>query len=120
VMMRLYDRIILQGHSAILPIHALRATHICQRFRLPGLRRGLGKRPVRQTPRPQIWFNPLPPLPTHLNRPFIGSEDFIDLFSENAPWEQAANRVHVFEFFGGRKLTSAKQTWRGSGCFGPT
>jgi hypothetical protein len=42
-MMRLYERFGLQGHSAILSFHALRATHICQRFWLPGLRRGLGK-----------------------------------------------------------------------------
>jgi hypothetical protein len=37
---------------------------------------------------------------THPGRPFIGSEDFMDLFSEGAPWEKAARRVNVFELFG--------------------
>jgi hypothetical protein len=34
------------------------------------------------------------------NRPFIGSEDFMDLFTPDAPWTKAAERVHVFKLYG--------------------
>jgi hypothetical protein len=43
--------------------------------------------------RPLIFFNPLP----HPN----GSLDFMNLFTVDAPWEQSAQQVHVFELFGG-------------------
>ncbi|MGE5529698.1 MAG: hypothetical protein ACM3X6_11240 [Patescibacteria group bacterium] len=52
------------------------------------------------TTRPQIWFGPLPPMETHSGRPFIGSDDFMDLFTASAPWDKAASRVRVFELFG--------------------
>lgn len=47
-----------------------------------------------------IWFAPLPPMPESAGRPFIGSEDFIDLFSPGAPWQLAARRVNVFKLYG--------------------
>jgi len=47
-----------------------------------------------------IWFAPLPPMPTDAGRPFIGSEDFMGLFAEAAPWETAASRIGVFKLYG--------------------
>lgn len=47
-----------------------------------------------------IWFAPLPPMPTDVGRPFIGSEDFMDLFDADAPWEIAAGRIGVFKLYG--------------------
>ena len=49
---------------------------------------------------PMIWFAPLPPLPVVQGRPFTGSDDFIELFKPDAPWNKAADRVHVFKFYG--------------------
>ena len=50
--------------------------------------------------RPLAWFAPLPPMPTDANRPFIGSEDFMDLFSSDAAWDAAADRIGVFKLYG--------------------
>ncbi|MGA9532293.1 MAG: discoidin domain-containing protein [Anaerolineales bacterium] len=49
---------------------------------------------------PLVWFGPLPPMTTGPGRPFIGSEDFMDLFSEQAAWKQAAEAVQVFKLYG--------------------
>jgi hypothetical protein len=51
------------------------------------------------TPLPvnQFWFAPLPPLKNH---PFVGSTDFINLFSVSAPWSNAAEYVQVFKLYG--------------------
>jgi hypothetical protein len=49
---------------------------------------------------PLVWFGPLPPMTTGPGRPFIGSEDFMDLFDVGAPWEQAADAVQVFKLYG--------------------
>lgn len=49
--------------------------------------------------RPLVWFAPLPPLPILPSRPFIGSEDFMDLFTKQAPWTEAAKRIQVFKFY---------------------
>lgn len=49
---------------------------------------------------PMIWFAPLPPLPVVTGRPYTGSDDFIELFKPDAPWSEAAGRVHVFKFYG--------------------
>ena len=49
---------------------------------------------------PQIWFNPLLPMTVDAGRPFTGSDDFMDLFTDEAAWQDAAERVHVFELFG--------------------
>src|SRR3972149_4295793 len=52
------------------------------------------------SPRPLFWFGPLPPMPTVSGRPFIGSEDFLDLFDPAAPWTRAADQLHVFKLYG--------------------
>src|ERR1051325_3738377 len=46
------------------------------------------------------WFAPLPPLPKTVHRPFSGSSDFMDLFSQGAPWDFAAQHIQVFKFYG--------------------
>ncbi len=50
--------------------------------------------------RPLVWFAPLPPLPTNAGRPYIGSEDFMSLFTPGADWQLAASRVGVFKLYG--------------------
>lgn len=50
--------------------------------------------------RPLYWFAPLPPMPTHPGRTFIGSEDFMDLFAPGADWETTAEGLHVFKLYG--------------------
>ena len=50
--------------------------------------------------RPMIWFNPLPPMQEFPGRLFIGSADFMDLFSPEAQWASAAGEVQVFELYG--------------------
>ncbi len=56
-----------------------------------------------------VWFNPLPPMQTFPGRPFVGSVDFMDLFTPDAPWTSAAAAVQVFELYGewlGRDATN--------------
>lgn len=50
--------------------------------------------------RPLIWFAPLPPMEIREGRPFIGSDDFMDLFVPDSPWTTAASRVQVFKLYG--------------------
>jgi hypothetical protein len=50
--------------------------------------------------RPLAWFAPLPPLPTHPGRPYVGSDDFMGLFAADAPWPRAAAHVGVFKLYG--------------------
>ena len=50
--------------------------------------------------RSPIWFAPLPPMPTHAGRPYIGSEDFMDLFAGDAAWDVAASEIGVFKLYG--------------------
>lgn len=48
---------------------------------------------------------------TFPDRPFVGSEDFMDLFAVGAPWETAAEGIHVFHLYGewlGRDATDAQ------------
>ncbi|MGD2163799.1 MAG: discoidin domain-containing protein [Anaerolineales bacterium] len=52
------------------------------------------------SPRPLLWFAPLPPMTVHEGRPFTGSDDFMDLFDQNAEWQRAAEGVHVFKLYG--------------------
>lgn len=52
------------------------------------------------TRQPLYWFGPLPPMPTGPGRAFTGSEDFMDLFAPDAPWEDAAGHLHVFKLYG--------------------
>src|SRR6266487_3951960 len=51
--------------------------------------------PVDLTTRPQVWLGPQPP-----GTP-IGPPDYFDLFTANAPWQQAARGTHVFKLYGG-------------------
>ena len=51
--------------------------------------------PLDLTTRPQIWLGPQPP-----GSP-IGPPDYFDLFTANAPWQQAAHGTHVFKLYGG-------------------
>lgn len=50
--------------------------------------------------RPAIWFAPLPPLQTNEFRPYVGSTDFMRLFTRKAAWPNAARRVAVFKLYG--------------------
>lgn len=50
--------------------------------------------------KPLVWFGPLPPMTMNPGRPFIGSQDFMDLFTPDAPWQQAASIVNVFKLYG--------------------
>ena len=49
---------------------------------------------------PLSWFAPLPPLAIVEGRNFTGSDDFINLFQADAPWQNAADRVQVFKLYG--------------------
>jgi len=58
-----------------------------------------------------IWFAPLPPMPEREGRRFVGSLDFMKLFTEDAPWTNAAHHVDVFKLLGewaGRFATDAE------------
>lgn len=46
------------------------------------------------------WFAPLPPLSTGPGRPFIGSDDFMELFDPGAGWDAAASHIEVFKLYG--------------------
>lgn len=65
-----------------------------------------------ETPaRPAIWFAPLPPLQTNASRPYVGSADFMQLFTKKAAWPNAARRVAVFKLYGewvAHRATSAQ------------
>ena len=50
--------------------------------------------------KPLMWFGPLPPMTTGPGRPFIGSEDFMALFTPESPWEDAASHIQVFKLYG--------------------
>jgi hypothetical protein len=52
------------------------------------------------SPRPLIWFAPLPPMPTGPGREFTGSDDFLELFDPGSPWSAAASHVNVFKLYG--------------------
>ena len=57
-------------------------------------------RPLQLDHQPLYWFAPLPPLSVDAGRPFIGSEDFMDLFKEDAPWQKVAGQIQVFKLYG--------------------
>ncbi len=57
-------------------------------------------KPPDLTHHPLFWFGPLPPLPQYAGREFIGSEDFMQLFEPDAPWQNAASRIQVFKLYG--------------------
>src|SRR5207249_3389867 len=49
---------------------------------------------------PLYWFAPLPPLPMTPGRPFIGSDDFMSLFTPDADWAEASGHLQVFKLYG--------------------
>jgi len=49
---------------------------------------------------PLIWFAPLPPLAITEGRTFTGSDDFMNLFKADAPWQNAAGHIQVFKLYG--------------------
>lgn len=49
---------------------------------------------------PKVWFAPLPPLPRGPGRPYLGSTDFMRLFTPRAPWRRAATQVGVLKLYG--------------------
>ena len=49
---------------------------------------------------PLYWFGPLPPLPVVDGRPFTGSDDFMQLFKTDAPWQTTAGQIQVFKLYG--------------------
>ncbi len=49
---------------------------------------------------PLIWFAPLPPLAVVEGRNFTGSDDFMSLFEQDAPWQNAAGHIQVFKLYG--------------------
>ena len=57
-------------------------------------------KPPDLTHHPLYWFGPLPPLPQYPGRQFIGSEDFMQLFEADAPWERTADKIQVFKLYG--------------------
>lgn len=62
-------------------------------FTLPPLLPSLDRQPLH-------WFAPLPPMPTHTGRPYTGSDDFLQLFEPDAPWEAARAELEVFKLYG--------------------
>jgi hypothetical protein len=56
-----------------------------------------GPTPADLSANPLVWFAPLPPLPGHTQ---IGSEDFMNLFTDGAEWTQAADRIDIFKLYG--------------------
>ncbi len=49
---------------------------------------------------PLVWFAPLPPLAITDGRDFTGSDDFMNLFEPDAPWQAAAKHIQVFKLYG--------------------
>lgn len=57
-------------------------------------------RPLSLDAMPLVWFAPLPPLAIVEGRKFTGSDDFMQLFSAEAPWQNAAAHIQVFKLYG--------------------
>lgn len=51
--------------------------------------------PADLSPRPLVWFAPLPPMPGR-----TGSVDFMQQFEAGAPWRSAAGYVDVYKLYG--------------------
>lgn len=56
--------------------------------------------PLSLDTRPLVWFAPLPPLAIVEGRRFTGSDDFMELFQPDAPWQSAAAYIQVFKLYG--------------------
>ena len=67
---------------------------------LPGAGKAPTSPPRDLTQLPQYWFSPMPPLPIVPGRPFVGVEDFMELFKPGAAWETVSDRIHVFQLYG--------------------
>ena len=50
--------------------------------------------------RPELWFSPLPAMPLQAGRDYVGSDDFMELFDNNAPWNASASVITVFKLYG--------------------
>src|SRR5262249_12411699 len=46
------------------------------------------------------WFAPLPPMPFRPGLQYVGTDDFMDLFKPDAPWQSAARHIQVFKLYG--------------------
>jgi F5/8 type C domain len=55
----------------------------------------------------QYWFAPLPPMPERPGRQYIGSDEFMELFSPDAPWQNATRHIQVFKLYGEWVLATA-------------
>jgi len=61
---------------------------------------GPGSAPI--PPTAQIWFHPLPSASAWPGgHPNGGSEDFLELFQENAPWARSASHTQAFGLYAG-------------------
>jgi hypothetical protein len=67
----------------------------------------LAIQPGAASPDTLYWFAPLPPMPERPGRQYIGSDDFMDLFSSDAPWQSAASHIQVFKLYGEWVLEAA-------------
>ncbi len=80
----------------------------------------LTPKPIDLTTLPQHWFAALPPQP---GGPYNGSDDFMQLFEPDAPWDAAAGYLQVYKLYGGwaardstfTQLTQAMQAIRQRG-----
>ena len=57
-------------------------------------------RPNAASPDTLYWFAPLPPMPERPGRPYVGSDDFMELFSPDAAWQEASRHIQVFKLYG--------------------
>ena len=56
--------------------------------------------PLQLEHHPLYWFAPLPPLSVNVGRPFIGADDFMELFHEDADWHDTVGHLQVFKLYG--------------------
>jgi len=64
---------------------------------------------------PQYWFAPLPPMPTSEGRPFIGDEDFMQLFQQGAQWTASPVSSRFSSFTANGCLSRLRRTASASG-----
>ena len=48
---------------------------------------------------PLVWFGPLPPMQQDTGRPFIGAEDFNEIFELDSPWATTARKIGVVSIY---------------------
>ncbi len=54
--------------------------------------------PIDLAHQPLYWFAALPPQP---GGPYDGSDDYMDLFQPDAPWDRTASYLQVYKLYGG-------------------